>query len=299
MATTSSEFKPTSTKFTPTYHSDTYPFIAPTKHDLTGLTVLITGASRGIGAAIARSYAAAGASRIAIAARAPPTHIAEAIVTAAQSSSRAAPQILSLAIDVTSQSSVQAAVKQVEAAFGGRLDVLVNNAGYLEHFNAIAESDPAEWWTTMTINLQGPYLLSRAFVPLLLATKGGQKTILNTASIGALVVMPGGSGYQTSKLALLRLTEFLAVEYGDKGLLTTAFHPGGVVTDLGLRLPEEIHAQLQDTPQLAGDSAVWATAERREWLQGRYFSVNWDMEELEREKGRIVEEDLLKVKLAV
>lgn len=295
---TSSNFKPDPSNFTPTQHREPYPFISPTALNLTGLSVLITGASRGIGAAIAHSYAAAGASHIAIAARSPPTSIAEEVVTTAKSSSREAPQVLALAIDVTSQASIDAAVERVESAFG-RLDVLVNNAGYLEDWHPVVESDPSEWWKTMTINLQGPYLLSRAFIPLLLSTENGKKTILNTSSIGALHTTPGGSAYQTSKFALLRLTEFLESEYGGKGLLGMAFHPGGVITELALNLPKDMHHVLEDKAELAGDTVAWITAERRDWLQGRYFSVNWDMEELEQDKDRIVEGDLLKMKLAV
>ncbi|TKX25317.1 short-chain dehydrogenase-like protein 3 [Elsinoe australis] len=292
------DHKPDMMKFTPTFHNDTYPYISPTQHNLSGLSVLITGASRGIGAAIAHSYAAAGASHIAIAARKPPTDIATDLAATAKAASKDPPQVLSLAIDVTSQSSIDASVKEVSAAFG-RLDILINNAGYLENFIPVAESNPDEWWKTMDINLRGPYLLSRAYLPLLLGAEGGRKTILNTSSVGALIKRPGASAYQTSKFALLRLTEFLEAEYGEQGLLCFAFHPGGVMTELAKVMPAYTHHMLQDKPELAGDTIAWLTAEKREWLQGRYLSVNWDMEEFLAEKDRIVEEDLLRMKLAV
>lgn len=292
------EFKPDVVNFTPTFHRDTYPFISPTKFDLTGLSVLITGASRGIGTAIAQSFAAAGASHIAIAARAPPNAVAESLIVTAKSASRKPPQVLPLAIDVTSKSSVNAAVKAVTTYFG-RLDVLVNNAGYLEERGRIGEIDPDEWWKTLTVNLNGPFLLSRAFLPLLLSTENGLKTILNTTSFAALLTKPGASAYHTSKFALLRLTEFMETDYGEQGLLCITFHPGGVMTEMAKRLPKDMNDKLQDKVELAGDTAVWLTGERREWLQGRYVGVNWDMEELEKDKDRIVEGDLLKMRLAV
>ena len=82
----------------------------------------------------------------------------------------------------------------------------------------------------MTINLRGPYLLSRAFVPLLL--KSPLKTLINVCSVGAHLISPGISSYQTSKLAQLRLTEFLAAEYADEGLIAFAIHPGNILTDI-------------------------------------------------------------------
>lgn len=110
----------------------------------------------------------------------------------------------------------------------------------------------------------------------------------------------GGSAYQSGKLAILRFGEFVMTEYGDQGILCFGIHPGGVMTDLSYRtLPKEFHKLLQDTPQLAGDSIVWLTGKRREWLAGRYVSTTWDMEELEGKKGEIEEGDLLKVRMAV
>lgn len=89
------------------------------------------------------------------------------------------------------------------------------------------------------------------------------------------------------------------MEYADKGILALVIHPGGVLTDMGLRLPAEIQINLVDTPELCGDAVVWLTKERREWLAGRYVSVTWDVEELEVMKEGIVSGDKLKVRLVV
>jgi NAD(P)-dependent dehydrogenase (short-subunit alcohol dehydrogenase family) len=174
---------------------------------------------------------------------------------------------------------------------------LVNNAGYLEEWKPIAESDPAEWWKTWDVNVRGVYLVSRAFIPLLLANDSGLKTIVNVSSAGAHRTRPGASGYQNSKFAVLRFTEFLNAEYGEKGLLPIVIHPGGVMTELAKAMPKDMHGVLTNTPELCGDFVPWLTEQRREWLAGRYVSVNWDVEELESKKKEIVDGDKLKMRM--
>ncbi|KAI0074426.1 NAD(P)-binding protein [Panus rudis PR-1116 ss-1] len=178
-------------------------------------------------------------------------------------------------------------------------NILINNAGYLENWKAIHESDTDEWWRTWEVNIKGLYLVTRAALPLILDAPGGLRVILNVSSVGSQFVRPLGSSYQTSKLALLRLTEFIQVEYADKGLLALSIHPGGVPTELALGMPQDMYSWLIDTPQLAGDSIIWLTRENREWLKGRYVSVSWDMEELEKMKEEIVEKDLLKIRMVL
>lgn len=209
-----------------------------------------------------------------------------------------APKVISIKLDVTDVSSTEEAAKTIKKEFGG-LDFLFNNAGYLETFRKIGESDPEEWWKTQEVNIKGPYLVARAFIPVLLETKDGDKTIINTSSIGAHVVMSGASSYQTTKLALLRLGEFIQEEYADQGILCYGIHPGGVMTELASNMPKESHHVLCDQPQLAADTVVWLVAEKRDWLAGRYVSVTWDMKEFLDKKDEIVKGDLLKVRMAV
>jgi hypothetical protein len=86
-------------------------------------------------------------------------------------------------------------------------------------------------------------------------------------------------------------------EYGDKGLVCFAIHPGGVKTELATNMPAEMHQLLTDTPELPADTLVWLGKEHRPWLSGRYVSVTWDMEELEAKKDEIVQKDVLKFRL--
>ncbi|KAF2166581.1 hypothetical protein M409DRAFT_66597 [Zasmidium cellare ATCC 36951] len=286
------------TNFTPTIHKDTYAYIDPTQLDLSGRAVFITGASKGIGKETAISYAKAGASYIAIAARSGMDELEGSMIKAAKEAGRNEPKVLKLVLDVTSEESVQKAAESTEREFG-RLDILVNNAGYLEPFVPITESKVEEWWKVWEINIKGPYLVTRALLPLLLKTSDSLRTILNVSSIGAQLIGAGASGYQTSKLALLRFGEFLNSDYKDQGVLSFGIHPGGVPTELALGMPKQFQGGLIDTPELAADSMVWLTAERREWLAGRYVSVNWDMKEFLDKRAKIEEQNLLKVRMDV
>lgn len=284
--------------FTPTIHNDTYDFVKPEQWDLSSRTVLVTGASKGLGKDNAISFARAGVSKIAIAARSSMEGVEKDIKAAAQKAGKKEPTVLSLKLDVMDKQSVSDAVAKIEEEFGA-LDIVINNAGALEQFKGIAESDPDDWWRSWQVNTFGAYLVVRATIPLLLKKEGGLKTILNVSSIGAHFVMHGASAYQTSKLALIRISEFINAEYGEKGVLSFAVHPGGVMTELSSGMPEASHHMLQDKPAMAADTFVWLTAERRDWLAGRYISCNWDMKEFGDMKEKIVKGDLLKVRLDV
>ncbi|KAK9328512.1 hypothetical protein V1520DRAFT_345886 [Lipomyces starkeyi] len=287
----------TGSQFTSTTHHDTYPAIDPkTKSDQRGRAVLITGASKGIGRATAVSFAKAGATAIVIAARSNLDDVEKDVLAAAEEAGHSPPQVVKLQLDVTDEASISSAVSQTEKQVG-RLDVLINNAGYLENWKPVADSDPSEWWLSWEINLRGVYLMTRAFLPLML--KGGQKIIVNVSSIGAHYSRYGASAYQTAKFALLRFTEFVASEYESEGIVTYALHPGGVPTELALGMPEPMHSLLVDRPQLAADTITWLTTERREWLMGRYISSNWDLPELMSKQEEIVNGDKLKMRMVV
>lgn len=110
-------------------------------------------------------------------------------------------------------------------------------------------------------------------------------------------MFPGASAYQTTKFALCRLTEFMDKEYSQEGLIAMSVHPGGVKTELAMNMPEDKHFVLTDTPELAADSLVWLASERRDWLNGRFASVSWDLEELEAKKEDIVGRNLFKFRV--
>ena len=303
---------------TKTVHNDTYPAIDPTKQDLSGKAVFISGASKGLGRAMSISFAKAGSSYLAIGARSGLDSTTEAMKAAAKAAGKAEPQVLALQLDVTDQTSVENAAKEISSAFG-RLDIVVNNAGVLGSPALIADSKPEDWWQIWNVNVRGPYLIAHAMIPLLLKTEGGLKTLVTTASVGAFLVFPAMSAYQPSKvrysplvsssdhllrhlqLAALRLTQFIAAEYADRGLLAYSIHPGNIPTDIlaGVEMTEQIKAVLVETPELSADTVVCLSSQQREWLRGRYINCTWDMPELEKRKDEIVEGDKLKLTLNI
>ncbi|KAI1371861.1 NAD(P)-binding protein [Hypoxylon crocopeplum] len=280
-----------------TIRYDTYEHINPvSKSDCTGKAVLVTGGNKGIGKAVAVSYARAGASHIAITSRIEAPEVVEEIKKAASNAGRGKPVVVLLRMDVTDSATVKSGAQALEEKWG-RLDILIGNAGFLARYEKVLDGDEDEWWRSYEVNLRGTYLVTKAFLPLML--KGGDKTIISMSSTGAIHFHAGGSSYQISKFALMRFTEYLMVEYADQGLLTYSVHPGGVATDLARRLPEQTQAWLKCTPTLGGDTIAFLTSQRQEWLAGRYLTAMWDMDEFFGKKDEIIQGDLLKMRLTI
>ncbi|KAL8734361.1 MAG: hypothetical protein Q9166_001559 [cf. Caloplaca sp. 2 TL-2023] len=280
-------------------HNDTYPAIDPLKADLSGKSVFISGASRGLGRAMTLSFAAAGASSIAIGARGDMTSLVDEIKDRATAAKRKLPKVLPIKFDVTSQESVDNAAAVVEKE-SGKIDIVVNNAGVLSANAKVAESDIEDWWRAWTVNVRGTYLVTRAFLPLML--KGGNKQIVNVCSVGAHAIIPGLSAYQPSKLAQLRFTEFVCAEYGDQGVVAFCIHPGNIPTDIvggAEGVPEGLKHVFVETPELSADTIVYLVNEKGEWLAGRYINCTWDMPQLMAMKDDIVEGNKLKVRMVI
>ncbi|KAF7941036.1 hypothetical protein EAE99_000673 [Botrytis elliptica] len=224
--------------FTKIFYNDTYAEISPKASSHSGKVVFVNGASKGIGRAIALSYAKSGVSGLIISARASLASVEREIEEVCKSANTPVPNILALKLDVLDFASVAEAAKSIETTFG-RLDILINNAGYFSTATNTVDGDKDEWWMNLEINLRGVYWVTKCLLPLLLKTDGGDKTIVNLSSVAALLMSPGMSGYQMSKFGLVRFTETLCVEYGDQDLLAYSVHPGAVVTDLSSALPED------------------------------------------------------------
>lgn len=275
-------------------HNDTYPEIDPHSLNLSGKAVFITGGSRGLGRSMVLSFAKAGVSKIAVGSRSG----LEGLEKDIKDSCAKPPELLPIKLDVTDESSVAAAAAAVEDRFG-KLDVLVNNAGILGEYGLIADSDPKVWCQVLDVNLQGPYLVTRALLPLLLKSEAEQKCIVNVCSVGAHLTNPRLSAYQVAKNALLKFTTLTNVEYAPQGVIAFAIHPGNVPTDI-MGGPEAIPPHHKhvfvETPELSGDSVVFLVSRKREWLGGRYINCTWDLPELMSKEADIVRGDKLKTK---
>jgi NAD(P)-dependent dehydrogenase (short-subunit alcohol dehydrogenase family) len=282
-----------------TVHHAQYEAIDPTsalKDSAKDKVIFIAGASRGIGQATAVAFAQAGAKAVYLTARSEDAlQETRALVTHANPNTLCSMSTC----DVTSAHEVEAAVADCVAKFGG-IDVADANAGFLGPWTKIGESDPESWWRNWDVNVRGAYHVIRFTVPHLIqsakkhaaqGTSGGHLILLS--SVGAQLLMQGASDYQTSKHALNRLCEFVQVDHGEDGIKCFALHPGGVSTELGLNMPQALHAYLVDHPNLPASFSVWLCSGKADWAKGRYLSANWDVEELLSHKESILDNDLL------
>ena len=189
-----------------------------------GKVVVITGASRGIGAATAREFAQAGA-YLALLARSG----AEVEALAAE----IGPQAMALRCDVSDWAQVQAAMVAVQARFG-RLDVLINNAGVIEPIAALAEAEPEAFGRAIDINLKGVFHGMRAALPIMQAQGAG--TIITVSSGAAVNPMEGWGAYCSAKAGALMLTRVAHLEEAAHGLRVLGLSPGTVATDMQVKI---------------------------------------------------------------
>jgi NAD(P)-dependent dehydrogenase (short-subunit alcohol dehydrogenase family) len=183
--------------------------------DLTGKTVLVTGAGRGIGAATVTTLVAHGATVFA------------GFYGAADMGALAG--AITFPLDVSDQASVTAAVGQVEA-FGGSLDVLVNNAGIISPIGHLAHLQSDALKAAFDVNVIGLHRMTTACLPLLRASKG---VVVNAGTGAATTAMEGWTAYCTSKAAARMMTQMMALELGPQGI--QSFFIGIPPTDTGMQ----------------------------------------------------------------
>jgi 3-oxoacyl-[acyl-carrier protein] reductase len=190
---------------------------------LTGKVIIVTGASRGIGAAASVALAKAGAT-VVLTAR--DGGLAGSV---AQSIAEAGGSALAQPCDVADYGAFAALVETTKSRFG-RVDILVNNAGVIEPIAAVADSDPAAWARDIGINLTGAYHAIRAVLPGMIAAGGG--TIVNVSSGAAIRPLEGWSAYCSAKAGLHMLTRAVALETAAQGIRVFGFQPGTTDTDM-------------------------------------------------------------------
>lgn len=187
-------------------------------------TILITGASSGIGAAAAEIFAAEGA-RLVLSARGEDRLQAVAARITASGGAVAA-----LTGDVAAPGHAEALVALAQDRFGG-LDGAFNNAGQLGSGAPVHLTGDEEWQRLIATNLTAAFLAARAQVPALLA-RGGGALVFTGSFIGHTAVLPGMGSYAASKAGLIGLVQALAVDYGPQGLRANALLPGGTLTGM-------------------------------------------------------------------
>ncbi len=200
-----------------------------------GLVAIVTGASRGLGRAIAKEYAKEGAS-VAICARGQsPTGLAGTIEETAQAIRGAGGEVFPLDCDVTDKKQVEEMVQQVVVRYG-RIDVLFNNAGAMVLGESILEIDPARWGQVMLVNVTGPYLCSRAVLPTMIEQRRG--SIINIGSRMATDPMQGGGVlYSSSKAAVHMFSLCLAEEVRQHNIAVNILSPGSLRSEGSAAIP--------------------------------------------------------------
>jgi meso-butanediol dehydrogenase/(S,S)-butanediol dehydrogenase/diacetyl reductase len=185
---------------------------------LKGKVALVTGGGTGIGAAVAEQFVAEGA-MVCISG----LH-REMLEKVAESLPSGTVEICPG--DTSKEGDVDRMVKTT-LSFGGRFDVLINNAAIIES-GSVADLNPDVWQKIIAVNLTGPFLLMRAAIPHMI--EGGGGSIINMASVGGKRCLPGMAAYCTSKAGLIMLTQQAALDYGPQNIRCNAVCPGGVKT---------------------------------------------------------------------
>lgn len=188
--------------------------------DMTGKTVLITGASRGIGADAGRVFAGAGANVVLLA------RSADEINALATEIGNAA---MALTCDVADYTQVETAVQATVEKFGG-LDVLIGNASVIAPISHLRDADPAAWGQAIDINLKGVFHGMRAALPVMLKSGGG--TVLTLSSGAAHGPVEAWSHYCSSKAGAAMMTACLDKEERENGIRALGLSPGTVATDM-------------------------------------------------------------------
>jgi len=190
---------------------------------LAGKVIIVTGASRGIGAAAALALSKAGAT-VKLLAR-DIKGAGDVVRTIAYAGGTASASTC----DVSDYATLDDLVAETADRFG-RIDALINNAGVIEPIASIADSDPTAWARNIQINLTGAYFAIRAVLPRMIAAGGG--TIVNVSSGAAIRPLEGWSAYCTGKAGLHMLTRAIALETAGQGIRVFGFQPGTTDTDM-------------------------------------------------------------------
>jgi NAD(P)-dependent dehydrogenase (short-subunit alcohol dehydrogenase family) len=237
---------------------------------LDGKRALITGATKGIGADIARAFAAAGA-QLVLSGR----DEGELDAARATLSDRYGAQVRTAAVDLARPEGPDTLAGAAAEAFGG-LDVLVNNAG-ISHPQQAVDTDPALFDATIAVNLRAPALLAAA-VGAAMVRQGTGGAIITVASAAALAPLPDHYAYCASKAGLVMATKVLARELGPHGIRANSVCPTVVLTEMGQRVWGE---DAKAAPMLAriplgrfavphevSDAVVWLASDAASMVNG-------------------------------
>lgn len=243
---------------------------------LDGRIALVTGASRGIGRAIAETFAKQGA-KLALVARneAKLAEVAQACTTAG------APEVKTYSLDVSDFAAIEATVKAITSDLGG-LDILINNAGVTRD-NLLMRTSEEEWDTVLDTNLKAAFGLCKAAARPLMKSKCGR--VINMASIIGITGNTGQANYAASKGGLIAFTKSLAKELASRNVTANVIAPGMIQTDMTDALPEEVRQGILDQialkrlgqPEDIANAAAFLASDAAAYITGQVLVVDGGM----------------------
>lgn len=241
---------------------------------LAGRRALVTGASRGIGRAIALAFAQAGAEVVVLARN---TEMLEALVAQIEAAGGTASAVT---CDVTDPEQVKAVVGDVLAA--GPIDVLVNNAGGNSFSSPLVSMRPAGWTKTQILNVESTVWMLQAVLPGM--AQAGRGSVINVASVAGTAGAPLMSHYAAAKAAVISLTQSVALEAASAGVRVNALVPGWIDTDLTAFLRgdaqvergvlERVPMQRWGTAEEIADAALFLASDASSFMTGQSLVVD-------------------------
>lgn len=239
---------------------------------LTGKTALVTGATGGIGGAIARTLHAAGAT-VAVSGR----QVDKLDAVASSLGERA----VVTPCDLGKREEVSKLIDTASKALGGRLDILVNNAG-LTKDNLFMVMKDEQWDDVIAVNLTSTFMLMRAGARHMIRSKSGYGRIINISSISGVLGNPGQGNYSASKAGMIGMTKSLAREVADRGITANCIAPGFIKTAMTEVLNEKqsetilgaIPAKRMGTPEEIAAAALYLASTEAGYVTGQTLHVN-------------------------
>ena len=238
---------------------------------LAGKSVIVTGASRGIGAATAEALASEGAALLLLA------RSADRITALATQLRKSGAQAEAMTCDVAEFTQVQAAVARAREAFG-RIDALINNAGVIEPIAPLSSADPRAWARGIDVNLNGVFFGMRAVLPEMRAQGSG--VIVNLGSGAAHNPLEGWSQYCAAKAATHMLTRCAHLENRGRGIRVFSLSPGTVATDMqrtirasGINAVSQMDFASHAPPEDPARAIVWLLTEAAAPFAGQEVSL--------------------------
>lgn len=244
--------------------------------DLTGKTAIITGASRGIGAEIAKRFAEAGANVVVNYSGS--QQKAEAVVEAIKQNGGEA---IAVKANVADTDAVKAMVEETMAAFGS-VDILVNNAG-ITRDNLMMRMKDDEWDDVINTNLKGVFVCTKAVTRQMMKQRSGR--IVNIASIVGVMGNAGQANYVASKAGVIGLTKTTARELASRGITANAVAPGFITTDMTEGLNEDIQKSMMSQiplgrfgkPEEVAKAALFLASDEASYMTGQTLHLDGGM----------------------